>query len=61
MKSELRAKIIAYNKSVIQNEEQAADIRVIAHELAKLPPGQLKKVLTQRVLEILKKYGIEVK
>ncbi len=60
MKPELRAKIIAYNKSVIQNEEQAADMREIAQELAKLPPGQLKKVLTRRVLEILKKYGIEV-
>lgn len=60
MKPELRAKIIAYNKAVIQNEEQADDMRVVAEELAKLPPGQLKKVLTQRVLEILAKYGIEV-
>lgn len=60
MKPELRAKIIAYNKAVIQNEEQAADMRVVAEELAKLPPGQLKKVLTKQVLEILKKYEIEV-
>lgn len=61
MKPELRAKIIEYNKAVIRNEEQAADMRVIAQELAKLPPGQLKKVLTKQVLEILGKYGIEVK
>ena len=60
MKPELRAKIIAYNKSVIQNEEQAADMREIAQELAKLPPGQLKKFLTPEILGILAKYGIEV-
>lgn len=60
MKPELRAKIIAYNKAVIQNEEQATDMREIAQELAKLPPGQLKKVLTQRVLEILAKYGVNI-
>lgn len=60
MRPELQAKIISYNKAVILNEEQAADMRAIAEELAKLPPGQLKKVLTQRVLDILAKYGIEV-
>ncbi len=60
MKPELRAKIISYNKAVIQNEEQAADMRLIAEELAKLPPGQLKKFLTPEILGILAKYGIEV-
>ena len=60
MKPELRAKIIAYNQKMLQNEERASDMLAIAEELAKLPPGQLKKVLTKRVLEILAKYGIEV-
>ena len=61
MRPELREQVIAYNKAMLLNEERAADMMVIAEELAKLPPGQLKKVLTKQVLEILKKYGIEVK
>lgn len=29
-------------------------------EVKKLPPGQLKKVLTDDVLAVLKKYGVEL-
>lgn len=58
MSPELRKKIIEYNKSVIKNEEQAIDMQIVADELSKLPPGQLKKVLTQKVCDVLSKYGI---
>jgi len=34
----------------------AQDMRVVAAELLKLPPGQLKKVLTPEVIAILDKY-----
>ena len=57
MKPELRAKIIAYNKSVKEKGEKASDLDIIVAQFAKLPPGQLKKVLTDDVLAILAKYG----
>ncbi len=60
MRPELREQVIAYNKAMLLNEERAADMMVIAEELAKLPPGQLKKVLTEKVKDVLIKYGIEI-
>ena len=41
-------------------EGAAADMRTIA-AMAKLPPGQLKKVLTQDIIAILAKYGVVIK
>lgn len=55
---ELRAKIVAYNKAVAEKSEKAADMDIIVAALAKLPPGQIKKVLTEDVLAVLEKYGI---
>ena len=58
MKPELRSKIIAYNKSVAEKGEKASDLGVIVSAIAKIPPGQLKKVLTEDVIAVLKKYGV---
>ena len=58
MKPELKAKIIAYNKSVKEKGEKATDLDIIVAEIMKLPPGQLKKVLTEDVLAVLAKYGV---
>jgi len=58
MKPELRAKIIAYNKSVAEKGEKASDLDIIVAEIMKLPHGQLKKVLTDEVIAVLEKYGI---
>lgn len=60
MKPELRAKIIAYNKSVKEKGEKASDLDIIVAQFAKLPPGQLKKVLTDEVIAVLKKYGVDL-
>lgn len=57
MKPELKAKIIAYNKSVKEKADKATDLDILVAEIMKLPYGQLKKVLTDEVLEVLKKYG----
>ena len=38
-------------------EEKSTDLDIIISEVLKLPKGQLKKVLTEPVLEVLKKYG----
>lgn len=58
MRKELRNKIIAYNISVAERTEKATDLGIIVAEVMKLPPGQLKKVLTDKVIEVLEKYGI---
>lgn len=41
-------------------EGKATDLEVILAQLAKLPPGQLKKVLTEPVIAVLEKYGISM-
>lgn len=60
MSPELRVKIIAYNKSVAEKSEKAADLDIIVAQLMELPPGQLKKVLTDDVLAVLAKYGVQI-
>ena len=60
MKPEMREKILAYNKRRRAEGDKASDMDVIVAAFAKLPPGQLKKVLTDEVKEVLRKYGVEV-
>ena len=57
MKKELREKIYAFNKNRAEKDEKASDLDIIISEVMKLPPGQLKKVLTDPVMAVLKKYG----
>lgn len=59
MKKELRDRIHAYNKAIKEKGEKATDLYIIVSEMMKLPPGQLKKVLTDEVMAVLKKYGYE--
>ena len=42
-------------------EDGEQDMRTIAAAIGKLPPGQLKKVLTHDVIDILAKYGVVIK
>ena len=60
MKPELREKILAYNRTVKEKSEKATDLDIIVKEIMKLPPGQLKKVLTDEVLAVLEKYGVKL-
>lgn len=41
-------------------EDGEQDMRTIAAAMAKLPPGQLKKVLTEEIVSILAKYGLVI-
>ena len=41
-------------------EDGASDMRAMAAAFAKLPKGQLKKVLTQDIIDILAKYGVVI-
>ena len=60
MKPELRAKILAYNKTGAEKGEKADYLDIIVAAFAKLPPGQLKKVLSDEVIAVLAKYGVEI-
>ena len=42
------------------DQDAAADMRAIAAAFAHLPPGQMKKVLTEDILTILAKYGVVI-
>lgn len=42
-------------------EDGEQDMRTIAASIAKLPPGQMKKVLTEDIISILEKYGVVIK
>lgn len=41
-------------------EDGEQDMRTVAASIAKLPPGQLKKVLTEDIIAILAKYGVVI-
>lgn len=59
MKPELKAQILAYNKAAAVRKEKAEDLDILVQQILKLPPGQLKKVLTEEVKAVLQKYGYE--
>ena len=60
MKPEHRERIIAYNRKVAADSAAAADMHTIAAAMKNLPPGQLKKVLSENVIAVMKKYGVEL-
>ena len=41
-------------------EDGAMDMQAMAAAFAKLPKGQLKKVLTEDIIDILAKYGVVI-
>jgi hypothetical protein len=55
-----RAELNAIKIKIAEKNEKASDIDIIVSEIMKLPPGQLKKVLTDEVLAVLAKYGYTV-
>lgn len=52
-----RAELNALKERIAERSEKATDLDIIAGEVMNLPPGQLKKVLTDKVMEVLRKYG----
>jgi hypothetical protein len=43
--------------NISEKKTKATDLDIIVSEIMKLPPGQLKKVLTEEVMAVLAKYG----
>lgn len=60
MRKELKNRVLAYNRRVAAQAVKAGDLDIIVAAFMKLPPGQLKKMLTIEVLAVLRKYGMEV-
>ena len=42
-------------------EDGKSDMQAIAAAFAKLPPGLLKKILTEGIITILAKYGVVIR
>ena len=55
---DLKEKAAAIRTAFQDKKEKATDLEIIVGEIAKLPYGQLKKVLTEPVLQVLEKYGV---
>ena len=52
-----RKKLEDLKSKIAEKKGKADDLDVIISEVMKLPPGQLKRVLTDKVTEVLAKYG----
>ena len=52
-----RKKLNELKQRIEGKREKATDLDVLVSQLLKLPPGQLKKVLTDEVMAVLEKYG----
>lgn len=52
-----RSELNALKEKAATRKVKAADLDVLVTEILHLPPGQLKKVLTEKVLAVLSKYG----
>ena len=61
MSNPWRDKVLAYNRNRKAEGDKASDMDVVISKLGELPPGQLKKLLTDEELcAVLRKYGMEV-
>lgn len=60
MKPELKAKILEFNRISAERNEKASDMDILIGTILKLPLGQIKKLLSEPILAILKKYGYEI-
>ena len=52
-----QAELNVIKEKLEERSAKASDLDVLVEEIMKLPYGQLKKVLTDKVLEVLAKYG----
>lgn len=55
---ERKEKVRVIRAAFAEKKQKATDLQIVLEEVAKLPYGQLKKVLTPTVLQVLEKYGI---
>ena len=53
----MKEKISVIRQSFAEKKEKASDLDIIVSQIMNLPYGQMKKVLTDEVMAVLKKYG----
>ena len=54
---DMKEKIRVIKQVLSEKKEKANDLDIIVSQIMNLPYGQLKKVLTDEVMEVLAKYG----
>jgi hypothetical protein len=52
-----RTELDALKATIAEKKDKATDLDIIVSQIMKLPYGQLKKVLTDEVMAVIKKYG----
>ena len=52
-----RKELDALKAKIAEKKSKADDLDILVSQLSNLPYGQLKKVLTDEVMEVLEKYG----
>jgi hypothetical protein len=52
-----RKELDALKAHIREEQTKATDLDILVEKILALPPGQLKKILTDEVLAILAKYG----
>ena len=52
-----RKELNALKANIAEKKDKATDLDIIVSQMLELPPGQLKKVLTEPVMAVLAKYG----
>lgn len=55
-----RSKLNTLKDQIRGNRVKASDLDVLMVEIIKLPPGQLRHLLTDEVKAVLKKYGYDI-
>lgn len=55
-----RSKLNELKNRVSTAKEKQSDFEVICEKIKELPPGQLKKILTDDIIEIFKKNGVDI-
>lgn len=54
-------KVLAFNKRRAAEGQKSSDMDIVISKLSDLPPGQLKKLLSDEELcAVLRKYGLDV-
>ena len=52
-----RKELNAIKAKIAEHTDKANDLDIIVSQIMALPPGQIKKVLTDEVKAVLEKYG----
>ena len=61
MSNPWKDKVLTFNRVRKTEGAKASDMDVVIRKLGELPPGQLKKLLTDEELcAVLRKYGVDV-